>query len=159
EHDPAPPLPMMVAADVEAQVDLVEVPVEGDRHPHDEGVEETEPDHADEGAAVPEIDLGAPGDGLSGEGRRDLAVEQSQVAPLGPQEGPRRHVRGHADSYTTMLTSLPLTGTTFLTSLPARSFFTSGWLMTASVSALSSSPAGRVSLAFTLPPICTGTST
>jgi hypothetical protein len=97
EHDAAPvrqvPLGVgHVAAHVEAEVQFLEVAVEGDGDAQHPRVEEEEPHDADPAAPVVEVELGAGGHAIAQKRRVDRVVEHHEVAPLGGEE------RGHRAS-------------------------------------------------------------
>src|ERR1043166_1218060 len=76
-HAPAPAAVRRAPPDVEAQVDLVEIAVEGNREAEDPGVEEAEPDQAHQGEPIPCVELGAP--------RYQRAEEAGAPAAVGSQ--------------------------------------------------------------------------
>lgn len=71
---------------VKPQVDLVEIPVKGDREPAYSRVEKLKADRADECPALPEIELGPGGNAWGERVRRDLVVDHHEIAPSRGQE-------------------------------------------------------------------------
>ena len=91
KHHPAPHLALNLAPNIEPEVHLQEVVVEGNRHTHEPRIQKPEPDDADEAAFVPEIEHGASGHIRPQKVWIDLVVEESEIAPFGGQEGAFRH--------------------------------------------------------------------
>src|SRR5262245_41370563 len=60
ENHTAPPTIFRLAANVESQVELLEIAVPGDRKSPNPGIEKTESDDAHESTAIPGVELGSP---------------------------------------------------------------------------------------------------
>jgi len=80
------------AADIEAEIDLVKVGMEGDRQSEDAGVQEAEPDDAEESPAIVEIQVSAGWDERLYKRRVGDEVQHSQVTPVCGEEWAGSHV-------------------------------------------------------------------
>ena len=84
EDDAAPGLVAALAADVEPQVDLLEIAMKRDRHAEDAHAEEEEAYHAEERLAVPGIDFRSTR--RTEDGRIDLVVQHEEMPPFGGEK-------------------------------------------------------------------------
>lgn len=82
ERDAATPTVVDAPANVKAEVDLVEILVQGYRYTCDARPKKPEADDADERTIAEKVDLGSRGDALGQKRRIDSVVEQRKVAPL-----------------------------------------------------------------------------
>jgi hypothetical protein len=86
EHDATAHDAIDRAADVEPQVDLVEVGVERDREPLQPRLQETKRHEADDVAALPRIEFDSARDQRREDGFVDVVLDEHEVAPGGAQE-------------------------------------------------------------------------
>lgn len=94
EKDAAADFGARFAADIEAEINLVEIRVEGDGEEAEElRFEETEADEADVGFSFMGVELGATRDVEAKESRIGFVIEHQQVAPLGGEEDAVRLAR------------------------------------------------------------------
>src|SRR5262249_61158589 len=86
EDDGAPPAVRSASPDVEAEVDLLELPVERDGQAEHRRLEEQEADEAHVRAPLPEVELRAGGDESREVAGVDRVVQHRHVPPLRAQE-------------------------------------------------------------------------
>src|SRR6266567_2046421 len=67
---------------VEAQVNFFEIGMKWKRNPQNLGIQETEPDQAKKGVAVPKVQLGSGGNKSLKQGGVHVVVQHRQLTPL-----------------------------------------------------------------------------